>query len=476
MRGSQIPRLQIEPDRVSTDGPDAAMLMEAYGNKLDPWQETVENCWMGKDENGEYTATSIGLSVPRQNGKNEILEGRELFGMLVNGERILHTAHQVKTAKKSFRRFVRIFEDERYPEIREQVEKISYTNGEESIQLKNGGSIEYSARSRQAARGFDGISVIVFDEAQELTDDQLNAIMATLAASKTGTRQILYVGTPPYPGCPGDVFRRRRNVCLNDPGKHDAWHEWSVEAQSVDDINMGDTSIWYSTNPALGIRLSEEFTQNEYKTMKPDGFARERLGWWVPMIEVEEPPVIKKEAWDKCASDQMKPDGKTAYGVKFSADGSEVVLSGAVMDKEGKIRISLIKREPTGSGLKWLADWLNQRYAKASCVVVDGRNGVDVLVERISDTWIFKGSVIRASTRDVLAAVGMTMDAIHEGNLTWYKLQEDLNDSAITSVKRPIAGGYGFGGENSLPIESCALALYGVKVSKRDPNQKMRIG
>ena len=476
MQGSQIPRLQIEPERVSTDGPDAAMLMEAYGNKLDPWQETVENCWMGKDEDGEYTATSIGLSVPRQNGKNEILEGRELFGMLVNGERILHTAHQVKTAKKSFRRFVRIFEDKRYPEIQEQVAKISYTNGEESIQLKNGGSIEYSARSRQAARGFDGISVIVFDEAQELTDDQLNAIMATLAASKTGTRQILYVGTPPYPGCPGDVFRRRRNVCLNDPGKHDAWHEWSVEAQSVDDINMGDTSIWYSTNPAMGIRLSEEFTQNEFKTMSPDGFARERLGWWTPIIETKESPAINEEAWEKCASDQLKPEGKTAYGVKFSADGSEVCLCGSVLSEDGTVRISLIRRAATGAGLRWLSQWLNERYTKASCVVIDGRNGVDVLIDRISDTWKYKGSIIRANTKDVLAAVSMLTDAVNEGNLTWYKLQEDLNDSAVTSTKRSIAGGYGFGGENSIPIEACALALYGVKTSKRDPNKRQRIG
>lgn len=78
--------------------------------------------------------------------------------------------------------------------------------------------IEFSARSRQAARVFDGISLVVYDEAQELTDDQVEAIMATLSASATGTRQIIYTGTPPYPGCPGEVFQRRRTVCTTDPG------------------------------------------------------------------------------------------------------------------------------------------------------------------------------------------------------------------------------------------------------------------
>ncbi|MBQ1293099.1 MAG: hypothetical protein IIY21_03615, partial [Clostridiales bacterium] len=64
----------------------------------------------------------------------------------------------------------------------------------------------------------------------------------------------------------------------------------------------------------------------------------------------------------------------------------------------------------------------------------------------------------------------------NEESLTWYKPQTMLRDSAITSVKRPISGGWGFGGEDSTPIEACALALWGAKNSKRDPNRKMRIG
>ena len=49
-------------------------------------------------------------------------------------------------------------------------------------------------------------------------------------------------------------------------------------------------------------------------------------------------------------------------------------------------------------------------------------------------------------------------------------------DSAITATKRPVAGGWGFGGDNSAPIEAAALALWGAKTSKRDPNRVMRIG
>lgn len=476
MKGSQEPRIKIEPERCGTHGGDAALLMSAYGYNLDPWQRMVVDCWLGTDETGKYNVTSAGLALPRQNGKNVCLEAREFFGLVINGEKILHTAHQVRTSKKSFRRLAAMFTDKKHPEVTDIVKTIRYTNGEECIELDNGGSIEFSARSRQAARGFDGISLVVYDEAQELIDEQVEAIMATLSASATGNRQIIYTGTPPYPNCPGVVFRRRRSACMSDPGKHDCWHEWSVAAGSISEINISDKLLWYMTNPAMGIRLSEEFTGEEARSMSADGFARERLGWWSPILEKKMEYAIPADLWDACVSDELKPEGKTAYGIKFSFDGSEVVLCGAVIPDNGPARVSMIERRPTGHGTQWLADWLNERYNKASAVVIDGKNGADVLVEKISDTWRFKGSVIRPTAKDVMAAAGTICDSLNEKTLTWYRGQDALRESAISATKRPISGGWGFGGDNSAPIEAAALALWGAKTSKRNPNKTMRIG
>lgn len=476
IRGSQEPRLKVEPDRTTTDGVDAADLMSAYGSALDPWQRLVLDCWLGMDSERRYTVTSAGLSVPRQNGKNVILEGRELFGMVIKGEKILHTAHQVRTSKKAFRRLVNLFTDKRHPEIMDLVKHIRFTNGEECIELNNGGAVEYSARSRQAARGFDGISVVVFDEAQELTDDQIDAILPTLSASATGTRQIIYTGTPPYPGCPGDVFRRRREAALSDPSPHDSWHEWSVATSALDDIKLGDRTLWAATNPALGLHLTEDFTAEELKSMAADGFARERLGWWMPREEHKLDPAIPAEVWEACGSDREKPEGKTAFGIKFTQDGSEVVLCGAVIPADGPARITLLAREPTGQGTGWLADWLCARYKAASCVVIDGRNGADVLTDKITPVWKIKGSVIRPSGRDVCAAASTLIDNLQEQTVTWYTKQPELRESALSVTKRQISGGWGFGGVNSAPIEAAALALWGARTSKRDPSRQMRIG
>ena len=481
MIGNQIPRIRIEPPRCETEGKGAAMLMREYGYTLDEWQRLVLDCWLGIDETGNYSATSAGLSVPRQNGKNCIVEAREFYGLVVNGERILHTAHQVRTAKKAFRRLVGMFTDKKHPEIIKAVKKIRYGIGEECIELENGGIIEFTARSRQAARGYDGISLVVYDEAQELTDEQAEAIMAVLSASATGTRQLLYIGTPPYIGCTGEVFRRFRQSCIMAAGKEEpqksSWHEWGVAADSVSEIDLSNKKLWYEANPALGYRLTEEFTIEEFKTLSGAGFARERLGFWDKPVTTQSLLAIDSRIWDSCRSDEQRPEGKTAYGVKFSADGSEVALAGAVVPNDGKAaRIALIAIEPTGRGLSWLADWLNERYKKASCVVIDGRNGADVLIDKMKNTWRFKDSVIKPTSQNVVTAANMLLNDLNEKNVTWYGKQEELRESAITATKRQIGGGWGFGGQASAPIEACSLALWGCRTSKRNPSRKMQIG
>ena len=307
--------------------------------------------------------------------------------------------------------------------------------------------------------------------------------MAVLSASATGTRQLIYLGTPPYIGCTGEVFRRFRQACIVAAGKGEArsisWHEWGIAAESLQDIDIEDKALWYECNPALGTRLTLEFTQEEFNTLSPDGFARERLGAWItpPEVAAGSELAIDTALWDSCRSDEERPEGKTAYGIKFSADGSEVVLAGAVIPSNGgKARITLLAVEPTGRGISWLAEWLNERYKTASCVVIDGRNGTDVLIEKISDTWRLRGSVIKPSWTQVTTAANMLLNELREQTVTWFSKQDLLRDSAITATKRQINGSWGFGGQTSTPIEACSLALWGCRTSKRNPSKQMRIG
>ena len=404
--------------------------------------------------------------MPRQNGKTGLVQGRAESGMIMYNEQIIYTAHLQKTSTETFEEMAVFFDSAK---LRKYVKDIKTALGREQIILKSGAKVKFLARTRNGGRGQHG-DLLIFDEAQELDEDQQASFLPAISASRNP--QTIYVGTPPDPNAAGTVFRNIRDKAIAGETETTAWFEYSVKEIG----NVHDQARWKATNPALGKRILLTTIEGECEQMSEDTFARERLGWWSPIVKHEENYAIPVNIWDACKSSEPKPEGKTAYGVKFSADGAEVCLCGAVIPKVGKARISLIERRPTGSGTQWLADWLNARYAQASCVVIDGRNGVDVLVDKIASTWRVKGSVVRPSARDVIASVSTLTDALNEKTVTWYEGQEMLRESAVTSVKRPIAGGWGFGGDNATPIEAAALALWGAKNSKRDPAKKMRIG
>lgn len=464
--GSQEPSVRIVPPYESTDGVRAERVLRAGKFILDPWQLEGLNDWMSFTEDGKWICGTCGLSVPRQNGKSGLVEGRAEAGMVLYNEQVIYTAHLQKTATETFEEMAAFFESAK---LKPRVKDIKTAIGREQIILKTGARIKFLARTRNGGRGQHG-DLLIFDEAQELDYDAQASFIPAISASLNP--QVIYLGTPPDPTAPGVVFRGIRENAINGSTKKTAWLEFGVD--EVGDIT--DRNRWAESNPALGRRILMSTIEAELEQLAPDDFARERLGWWSPVVEHKEVKAIDEEAWDACASDELKPEGKTAYGIKFSADGSEVCLCGAVKPVTGKSRISLIDIKPTGLGIRWLADFLNGRYGKAACVVIDGRNGVDVLIDRIQDTWRMKGSIIRPSAKEMLAAVGTITNAIDERSLTWYRQQETLRESAVTSVRRDLGGGWAFGGENSLPIEAAALALWGVETSKRDPSKKMRIG
>lgn len=382
-------------------------------------------------------------------------------------EQVIYTAHLQKTATETFEELASFFD---CAKLRKYVQDIKTALGREQVILKSGARVKFLARTRNGGRGQHG-DLLVFDEAQEVDDSVQASFIPAISASLNP--QTIYVGTPPETDDSANVFRKLREKALAKETKKASWFEFSVK--EIGDVH--DQERWAMTNPALGRRILLSTIEGECEQMAEDMFARERLGWWCPVVTHKIDAAIDIKAWETCKSTEPKPEGKTAYGVKFSADGSVVSLCGAVQSTDGSpARISLIDMRPTAMGTQWLADWLNARYETASCVVIDGRNGVDVLVDKIAGTWKYKGSVIRPGMKDVIAAVSMLTDALSEQKVTWYDGQDILNDSATTSVKRPIGGGWGFGGDNSTPIEACSLALYGVKTCKRDPSKKMRIG
>lgn len=463
--GSQEPSARVCPKYTETDGGDAARVLAAGGFHLDMWQADILDDWMARTPSDRWACPTCGLSVPRQNGKTALVAGRIEAGMLLFREQVLYTAHLQKTATETFEEIASFFDT---PKMRKHLKDIKTALGREQVVLANGARVKFLARTRNGGRGQHGDLWLV-DEAQCLDADGQASFLPAISASINP--QAIYVGTPPDPNEPSDVFRRMREDALGGTTKRMSWTEYSVP--EIGDVS--DQSRWYATNPALGNRIQLSTIEGEVEQMAADTFARERLGWWSPTAG-KPLTAIAEASWDALSTETPPEGGKTAYGVRFAVDGSEVSLAVALLADDGKVHVEQVRRENMSAGLTWLAEFIAARSDKASVCVIDGKSGVQSLVDRLER--MPKGYVHVASAQDAVSAASTLLDCINEKTLTWYAPQGDLRDSAVTSIRRNIGnnGSWGFGGENPIPITAASLAVWGVKTARRDPRRKGLVG
>ena len=139
LTGVQRPQiLHLPPNVHSLDAAKEAIeLADAVGMTLDESQRFTLNCWLGEQADGLWSAFEIADIEPRQNGKGDTIQARELAGLFVFGERLqIHTAHEFPTANEAFLRMVNVIDAN--PDLSRKVQKIRYANGEQGIELRNG--------------------------------------------------------------------------------------------------------------------------------------------------------------------------------------------------------------------------------------------------------------------------------------------------------------------------------------------------
>lgn len=473
---AQRPRVRFVPDLQWTDGDDAAFLGSSYGLTPDAWQLDVLRSWLAVDSKGRLRCGRVGVSVPRQNGKNAILEIVELFKMVAQGRKVLHTAHEVKTARKAFLRLASFFENERkYPELAGLLVEVRRANGQEAIVLSNGGSCEFVARSRGSARGFT-VDDLVMDEAQELTDEQLEALLPTISAAPQGDPQQVYTGTPPGPNSNGDVFSRVRRAGVEGKDRRLCWFEWSIPDDVRPNVAVKSwRELAAETNPALGVRLNMQTVKDELGAMSAEGFCRERLGKWD--LGMTGTKAIEFAKWRRLtiSSDEAPVDGRVAYGVRFSVDGSVAALAAARRPADGgPIHVEGVQVFDMAGGIGPLLDFLVPRAASAAQIAIDGKSGADMLIQALRDAGVKnKKLIIKMVPDTVTAACAELLQALTDMSLSHIG-QSVLNRQVEIATPRKIGnfGGFGWGapeGENVALLEAATYAVWAVKHTKRRP-------
>ena len=452
--GSQTPRVRLEPVGAVDfqDGDDAAKLAADYGLEPDPWQRDVLRGWLARRGDGKWAASRCGLAVPRQNGKNALLEMRELLGLVFLGERFLHTAHEVKTARKAFERLLGFFDNERqFPELAALVESVRRAP-QQGIYLHNGAQIEFVARSKNSARGFT-VDVIVMDEAQELSDDDLSALMPTVSAAPLGNPQLIFTGTPPSPSMNGEVFTRTRAGALKGDVGRLRWDEWSCEL----DADRDDPASVALSNPAAGgSRLLWDAIADERAQMDDDTFARERLGEWLEM----DGGASLVAGWVDTEDPGSQAELVSGFGVEVSLDRAWTSI--AVAGPNGdRTHLELVERQ---RGTGWVLDRVQEldRDHGHPMWVIDGFGPSASLIPELEQSGVW---LTVCDTKAVTTAAAWIVDAIAQRTIT-HGPQPELEQAVAGVKRRPLGdGAFAFGRKASTsditPFVAATLAFWG---------------
>ena len=372
------------------------------------------------------------------------------------GEKFLHTAHQVKTARKAFLRICSFFEDERrYPELAALLAgPPRKTNGQEALFLTNGGSIEFIARSRNSGRGFT-VDVLVCDEAQDLTDDELDALLPTISAAPSRNPQVVLTGTPPDPekGETGEVFTRVRRDGEKNLDARLAWTDYGVPDGSLPDCD--DQTLWHQVNPALTTRLGIAEVVRERNLMSDEGFARERLGWWgdgnTGLSDIDQ------RAWADCRDDTSTITGSRTLGVDVNLDHSWACISGAGKRDDGLPSVEDIVHD---RGTGWVVRRVKELLDKHGRVpvAIDARSPAASLIPDFEAAGI---EVLKLSTADVTQACGWLFSAVNDRAIR--HCGSDLDKAVAGAIKRNVGDAFAWGRKQSVtditPLNSATWAL-----------------
>lgn len=484
------PRIRIVPPYSIDLGQDAIDLGAAYGLPLDDWQQDVLRAWLGTDETGKFTATSAGVLVPRQNGKNAILEVRELYGSLILGETILHTSQETRTALEQFERLKVFFGDGPgdpycdYPEINAMVAKVRSVNGQQSIILKNGGRILFATRTGPGMRGLT-VDLTVYDEAAYLTPEQLSASLPARTAAPLGNPQTIYTGTPPTLQLPAIVLSRvRDSALLGEP--RIAWHEWSIE--DITGLDIADDELIKSVNPAIPHRVDIQTIKDDFAQMPPTEFAIEHLCWW-PRIRVD--TLIKEAEWNACIISEARAaamKGDVTFAIKFSPDGRTGAIACCLNPRDDKTPplVELYDYVEMYDGLGGFVALVEQVQDIATAVIIDGAANASALTTTLKDMTLRIPSrrIKTPRPNEVATACSMFYNAVLERKLS-HAGYEQLTETVIQCKRRPIGttGAWGYVGISdeidATITEAAALAYWGSLTTRprkpKDGKKKRRV-
>lgn len=458
-RGSETPRIWTFPPAVGSSGDEIADFCAENGLILDPWQRLALRTAMGERADGRWAAGEVGITVPRQNGKGSILEAREIGGLFLLGERsIVHTAQQFRTATDAFKRVRQVIEGS--PDLSRRVKRILNSPVDKSIELQSGAKLSFIARGPNAGRGLTSTDLLVFDEAYDLTDAEMEALVPTMTTAPNP--QVWYTSSAGKSHSVVLAGIRERGI-KGSPSL--AYMEWSIPQPERGDPppDASDPKLLAMANPALGDRVTAEFLEMERGIFasNPQGLARERLGVF-DEVEGNEPPVINAGQWADQADADSAPENPVgvSFAVAVAQDRTWSCIAAAGRREDGGSHVEIVENRP---GTRWLVERVKelQDEWQPCAVVVNPAGPEGSLIADLTEAGV---DVVEPSARELGQAFGMFFDGIVVEKMLWHRPDPVLDRALMGARSRPLGDAKTWdqrGTTDISPLVAATNALWG---------------
>lgn len=483
-RLSEVAKHLVLPSGIkSSMYPSVAAQCRRMGVVHDDWQRGLGRAMLAKRENGLFAAgvTGVTLSTCRQVGKTFTF-GTIIFALciLMPNTTALWTAHHSKTSDETFESLAALA---RRPQIAPYVETVRLGNGQQAIKFRNGSRILFGAREHGFGRGIPGVSIVVFDEAQILKHSAINDMVPAVNTVKNPL--VLYMGTPPDPKDPSEVFKARRKRALGvkkarDGGEQLEYNGLYVEIGADSGADLDDRVQWGKGNPSYPDRTPEESIMRLRDNLDDDAsFAREGLGIWDE--EGSTSRLISAARWRAIGVDSVTDEGVRSFGVAFSRDGMRQATAASLKHVDG-VHVELVGAfsGPTEEGIGPLAEWLAERWRSTAMIAISGQAGAAPLRQALLDAGVPELFIHVLNTPEYLASGPLLEEAVKARTVTHPVAPEDdpLELSVAVSDKelRGKSGGWAWKSTTTdgdeTPVEALSIAHWAARTTKRVPGLK----
>lgn len=225
------------------------------------------------------------------------------------------------------------------------------------------------------------------------------------------------------------------------------------------------------SNPALGIRLTEDGCDTERGAMLPEDYARERLGIFPDDITATE-PAIDPNHWTACAAPTSKTTGPLVLAFEVSLDRRWAQIGVASTSTLGGVHVEIIEnRRRTGWVIPRLLE-LQQAHSPTATVCNPAGPAGGLLPEAVKaglviglpvpDPETGKVTVKALSGRDYTQACQAAFDDITEHR--WRHINQAELDVAVgDATKRTVGDAFVFdrrGATDISPFITVTLAAW----------------